>query len=314
MRKDFSKNLNCFLTPTGLIHFKLIILFLKLLFIIYLGHIITKKFFKYFEWLFANFIMPLLKLYFYITTSNCKSKKIVFYRKEVWAAVVNRATLLKVQKGLWIVADNFLPDDSVLFSVRFFPKKNNDVRSIMKFKNKSFSCFDLPEKEVCKILTLLSKLPTTAGYSTSGYSDINSKWISFQQQVQNKCENIESLYYFTTDIKKCFDYLPVKKLLSILKFTLKKNSTLDISSVCEKYKLLGSVSERIFCHIKHILSNTYVEVSHVYFKLARGIVQGCSYSSALCNIFYGFMESKLADKIIDNHQMSFHLCLRYLDF
>ncbi|XP_041366728.1 telomerase reverse transcriptase-like [Gigantopelta aegis] len=188
-------------------------------------------------WLFNNFIMALLKAYFYITDTTLYRNRLFYYRKKIWHQLHTRAFQDLIQKKmLQTVSETrvmeLLKTESSLgvSYLRFLPKSGS-LRPIINLGRRPLCGTRKTLSINQQLMTLLHVLkfhvnadPSIVGSSLFGLDDTYKAWVKF---IAHRSLNNDHrlLYFVKTDIAGCFDTIRQEKLYSIVSDILKKNIT-----------------------------------------------------------------------------------------
>ncbi|XP_014672706.1 PREDICTED: telomerase reverse transcriptase-like [Priapulus caudatus] len=274
-------------------------------------------------WLLYNVVMLTLKACFYITEHAATKGALYYYRSHIW----NKIHALSLESHGCNIEE--IPEQEALHDVkcgrsiglihlRFIPKKTT-VRPIS-------SCSVAPPpggkytKPINQELThakavLEYEIVNGDGktkFGVRGSHDIYEGWKCFKLCREKRGDN-GPLYFVKLDIEKCYDSILVPKLRSIL-YKIFKGKSYSISNSCEM-KLRAQTPALMFKKECYLTSDMTAETSIIniiaekemyynahdtvygqkcrkkYYRQTRGICQGSNISSALCEIYYGDMES-----------------------
>ena len=283
------------------------------------------------RWLVAEFVFPLVRAFFYVTETGGGGKRLAFYRKEVWQALVNRAVLLRLRSGQWKLATDDLVWPEAEFVARFVPKVGGGTRAVMARKVKeskrclqrvssSVNKIPLSDQKIGKVLALLSKQNDVNGCGISNMKDMHQRWLLFQRRLRSYSRShpvavTDRLFYMKADIERCFDNIPTSNLLEVVQRAIRSHSEMELASVpgCGATARLGDLSTEIYSRLSTFLARATVRVGGCGFRLQRGIPQGWHLSSALCSIYYGTMETEHFYAAISGALMVPQLLVRYVD-
>ena len=257
----------------------------------------------FFNFLLLEYIKPILKTVFYVTESCTSGKSLIYYRKEIWTELSEKLILEKLNKNYLNFSQRIC--HSTLFYGRILPKDEGSSRFILQnFHEKS--------KHFAKILTSLSKLEALKGFGIHSVSEMNEQVRLFRNKViQCKKESIFDKYFYfvQTDIKSCFDNICKNKLILILNQILLKHLHIDVKINMQHIKV-SKVLPEIITFVKMFLETMTVNINNKNYSINKGIPQGWPLSSALCNLYFGYMENMMFFEV---SKTPASMCLRYMD-
>lgn len=187
--------------------------------------------YRWIWWLVRDYIMVILKSFFYITEGANQSKEIFYYRKPIWRIIqdfgiktVTSTMLRRIPKSE--VADLIDSNASLGYSsMRFLPKAST-VRPIVNMSTKHSTNKKGPKLSINSKLRNLFEIikfentrkAVGAGSSVFGVDDVYSTLKAFIA----KRSNIHPLCFVHVDIYKCFDSIILERLYSIMKAVFKE--------------------------------------------------------------------------------------------
>uniref|UniRef100_F6QIF4 Telomerase reverse transcriptase n=1 Tax=Ciona intestinalis TaxID=7719 RepID=F6QIF4_CIOIN len=269
---------------------------------------------RFFQWMIEEYIFVVLSGSFYITENSNFKNRLFFYHKKMWAEIVAYGVALLLKQNRWAVPP--IADDTKrpYFSVRFCPKVNG-LRPIMRLRNADKMADMVPFEVIASVLKLVcSKVPQATGFATQHRAHIYNGWKQFVLSLAG-IPGRKKLFFVKMDIHRCFDSIPVVKLIQIVESLLDRSGEVDLTSAT-KGKLNCKVKHCTHCiltTLKYFLNKVTLSVLSKKFVKLHGIPQGWELSNLLCDIFYGHMEQQhLINALgpIDNEP---HLILRYVD-
>jgi hypothetical protein len=146
----------------------------------------------------------------------------------------------------------------------------------------------------------------------------NSKNNFTNYNTNNTLSNNEVSFADCFEVKKLFFASDSNEYLHFLDF-LQNKSDLNYSH-CIIYQFPEMRSyirkENFMSRVKAILNNNIIKFNKKFFKQKKGIPQGLSVSSFLCNLYFYNIEKQLAKKInhkINNNLINRNLLLRFMD-
>ncbi|XP_072180170.1 uncharacterized protein [Diadema setosum] len=185
----------------------------------------------FFHWLMSEYVLPLIKMCFYVTETSQSRNQLIFYRKLVWFKLEKLGLKEYVANGIMkpisqVEAEKMVSSRHTLgFSRLRFISKTKSLRPITKMGQSS-----LPEKKGRSIRLLLQDLfdvltyhktsqPSLLGASLLGTDCIHGKMAAFVHDRKTRGDN-RPLYFVKVDIEKCYDSIIHSKLLQIISLLL----------------------------------------------------------------------------------------------
>ncbi|CAH1244027.1 TERT [Branchiostoma lanceolatum] len=180
-------------------------------------------------WLFNNFVITVLKSYFYITETTAQRNQVLYYRSSVWKMLKDKATEQHLSRHMLspvsqTTVQNLIRDQQCLgvANLRFVPKKTglrpvvNMGRQEKTEMNSTGTSINYKLQNLFKVLTYeKDAVPDVLGASVFGINDIYKKWKDFV--VKRKASGCtDPLYFVKVDIQHCFDSIPQEKLLQVM--------------------------------------------------------------------------------------------------
>ncbi|KXJ14758.1 Telomerase reverse transcriptase [Exaiptasia diaphana] len=189
-------------------------------------------FYRWLWWLVRNYIMVILKAFFYITEGASQSQDIFYYRKPTWRTIqsfgIKTVTTTMLSEISEKEAKALVESKASLgySRMRFLPKASS-VRPIVNMKVS-------PKISGAKVnLSINSKLrnvfeimrfenarkPARSDSTMFGVDDVYKRIKSFVATREN---HDEPLYFVHVDINKCFDSILLDRLFHIMKAVFKE--------------------------------------------------------------------------------------------
>ncbi|XP_019645622.1 PREDICTED: telomerase reverse transcriptase-like [Branchiostoma belcheri] len=213
---------------------------------------------KFVWWLFNNFVINVLRSYFYITETTTHRNQLLYYRSHVWKILKDRATEQLLRRHMFSQVSQstvkYLIRDQQclgLAKLRFIPKKTG-LRPIVNMNkqektemNSSGTSINYKLQNLFKVLTYESAVPDKIGASVFGTDDIYKKWKDFVV----KRNAFGPLYFVKVDIQHCFDSIPQDRLLEVMTKVLQDKSDYYI----RRYAQVTATEKRVNCTFeKHV--------------------------------------------------------------
>jgi telomerase reverse transcriptase len=184
-------------------------------------------FWKVLKWLFEEVIISLLRCFFYCTEKQKEYSRIFYYRKAIWALVMNMSiedlqkdnlkAVEKKEMNSHCENHNFAPG-----KLRLIPK-GDTFRPIMTFNRKIPHTKNMTtNKKLQYAHMMLKNLKTKMykhnfGFAVFSYDDIMKKYEKFVEKW--KQNGSPELYFVTMDIEKCYDNVDAEKVVTMLNRT-----------------------------------------------------------------------------------------------
>ncbi|XP_064614609.1 telomerase reverse transcriptase-like [Liolophura sinensis] len=222
-------------------------------------------------WLFSNYVMVILKTYFYITDTTRFRNKLFFYRKAVWNRLKNQAQGAYLKTGMFSyvsgvkyvhyvnkAARRLVSEGQSLgvSSLRFLPK-NASLRLIVNMGRSTGLSLNKSQKDLsvnaqlADVFQVLKfeklRKPSIVGMSVFGVDDIYARWKYFILSRKNKNDG-RPLYFVSVDVKDCYDSINQQKLFSIITGIIRQSD--EEEYIIRRYVKVVSTSgklKRLFC-------------------------------------------------------------------
>ncbi|KAI8510175.1 hypothetical protein Bbelb_126030 [Branchiostoma belcheri] len=221
---------------------------------------------KFVWWLFNNFVINILRSYFYITETTTHKNQLLYYRSYVWKILKARATEQLLRRHMFSQVSQstvkYLIRDQQclgLAKLRFIPKKTG-LRPIVNMNkqektemNSSGTSINYKLQNLFKVLTYESTVADKIGASVFGTDDIYKKWKDFV--IKHKAFGCTGpLYFVKVDIQHCFDSIPQDRLLEVMTKVLRDKSDYYIRyHYYRRYAQVTATEERVNCTFeKHV--------------------------------------------------------------
>lgn len=207
---------------------------------------------EFIYFMFDSLVIPILQSHFYVTESSTHRNRVFYFRHDIWRALtepklmVVKATQyeeLKNERAKRILASRTLG----FSTVRLLPKAKG-VRIITNLKRKPLvidakSRRNGGDQSINKQLTPVFHAlkyekgvsPELVGSAMSSNNDIYTKLKTFKEMLmKNGLLGKRKLYFSKVDITSCFDTLPQKAVLQVIKPLLKQDDY-KLRKFCEVY-------------------------------------------------------------------------------
>lgn len=183
---------------------------------------------KFLHWMLNDFIMVLLKCFFYITDSASGKNHVLYYHKRLWKVIRQKALAALLGKGMLScipkrTVHSLLGKGAALgvSYLRFLPKATS-LRSIVSMRRQPSprsskkSSINLQLKDLLHVLRFeMEEDPTLVGSSVFGISDIYNKWKTFVLQ-RRAANDSRCLYCVKVDIETCYDTVDGHRLFALI--------------------------------------------------------------------------------------------------
>lgn len=183
------------------------------------------------KWILKDFFLPLLRNSFYITETASTRNRLLYYHHEDWQAMT-----AKYKADL--IANMFEQGEpgTPAAPLRLLPKTEGAFRPIINpncrlvVDGSELVNTNGRLRDVFDVLNS-HRVPSLMGNSVLGYSDVHAKLEAYAR-LRNASKE---LHFVKADINSCFDSIPHRKLLEVMRQTIGKTSyvirTFDIWSV-----------------------------------------------------------------------------------
>ncbi|XP_069689925.1 telomerase reverse transcriptase-like [Periplaneta americana] len=292
-------------------------------------------------WIINEFVMVLVRTYFYVTDISRERKKIVFYHKRVYHRSHEKALSDMVRDGkikkisetsaeILMKSRNF-PGVGVL---RFLPKKDS-ARPIIMFKYR-------PEFEqlFTYARTYLLQMERLHHHTIrpTVTKELHTTWCNFWEKWNRNGR--KPLFFIRTDISDAYGSILIKKLNAILKEVIPKDGNLTLKEFLCVTILEGNLNithrtgfanvpvvipdnsafidnrhhqkipgNRLLTFLSNLLKLQMVKSGKRTYILKTGIPQGGRLSCVLCNLYYSHMDKTHLSEFISDE----NLLLRAVD-
>lgn len=166
---------------------------------------------SFITWLFQDFLIQLIRSYFYATESISYRNKMFYFRKDVWKCIT-APFLGRMQQEMFFEEDLGI-QRLASCKLRLIPKGETfrPVMNLWKKQGKTRAT----AVQVRNVLEILNhevrKRPELLGAGTLSFDEIARRLSVFKRD--NKCDY---LYMVKLDVRSCFDSIPHEKLLEVL--------------------------------------------------------------------------------------------------
>lgn len=192
------------------------------------------------QWVFSDFLVPLLRANFFITESEFTGRTLLYYRKPVWArfrnlsihklssAQYNRCSVEEVQAQLTCLG---------LSRLRLLPKSTGvrPIATLCKQESALLGCRRGPStnsvlRDAFNVLRYESeRQPESYGCGLPGLHYFYTRYRDFIQSVPDG----KSLYFGSVDIRNCFDTIDQGFLMNVV-----ENLIQDDEYVVQRHKVI----------------------------------------------------------------------------
>ena len=193
---------------------------------------------KLLSWVLSDYIMLILKSFFYITDCALGKNRVLYYHKSVWKNIRQEALSASLGKGMMTRIDSGIAksllasgDSLGVSCLRFLPKAST-VRSILNLSQrphpgsvKKKTSINSQLKDLLHVLRYeLFEDPTLIGSSVFGMQDIFNKWKAFVQHRRSSSDS-RWLNCVKVDIKTCFDIVDPHLVFRIISDIINKRTS-----------------------------------------------------------------------------------------
>lgn len=207
-------------------------------------------------WFVTQYLMPILKSFFYITESGTHRQRIFYYRKPVWAKIqqfgVNKfcgkffkplktkeaKSLFCTKSSLGFAALRFIPKSSTvrpITNMRHCPpsKEPTNAQKQQSINRKLQNLFEVLKFEK-------EQNPKGLGTTLFGSDDLYQVLKPYAERIRNYLEG-RPLYFVHVDVSHCYESIPHQKLFDIMKEVLKEEEYL-----IRRFSLLRMSAEKVY--------------------------------------------------------------------
>ncbi|XP_071169870.1 uncharacterized protein [Mytilus edulis] len=211
---------------------------------------------KVWHWIIEEFVLNVIKTFFYVTDTTQHVNRLFYYRKRTWQwlHVIALADLKKRNIIKLMTEDNakqLISERQSLgvATLRFFPKSKG-LRPIINLGRQQtlFGTPGLPiNKQLLNLLQVLSLIkkmhPHIVGAAKFGQDEVYRTWKSFAVKQRHP------LYFVKTDISSCYDEILQQKLFCIVKNIFNNPEIVENDFIIRRYVKIvneGGVIKRKF--------------------------------------------------------------------
>jgi len=207
------------------------------------------------RWLYCDFVTPLVRSMFYVTTTQFTGDKLTFFRKPLWSQIRSLA-MCKLKHQFRRIssksASKRLQNQVLGHSRLLLIPKERGIRPIAmlcksdkvlpKLASKTSRCMPTNKMLRQAFLSLTYehvRQPSSFGVGLEGMHSLHQKLLSFlktQTSCQTSC-NSSKLFFTSVDIKHCFDNINQSHLLKVVNKVMRREEY-----VLQEHTLLHLVS------------------------------------------------------------------------
>ena len=189
-------------------------------------------------YVFDSILIPLIRSNFHVTESNSHRNRLFFFRHDIWRSLTETSlTSIKLSMFEELQAEkakNMLDARTLGFSqIRLLPK-GTGVRPIMnlrrratKLQNGKFILGRSINSTIAPVFNMLTyekvKQPDRLGSSLFSVGDIYPKLRWFRQRLRLSNNASKPLYFVKVDVVSCFDTLPQRSVVSLMRELASEN-------------------------------------------------------------------------------------------
>ncbi|CAG2227327.1 EST2 [Mytilus edulis] len=211
---------------------------------------------KVWHWIIEEFVLNVIKTFFYVTDTTQHVNRLFYYRKRTWQWLhVKALTDLKKRNIIKLITEDsakqLIAERQSLgvATLRFFPKSKG-LRPIINLGRQQtlFGTPGLPiNKQLLNLLQVLSLIkkihPHIVGAAKFGQDEVYRTWKSFAVKQRHP------LYFVKTDISSCYDEILQQKLFCIVKNIFNNPEIVEDDFIIRRYVKIvneGGVIKRKF--------------------------------------------------------------------
>ena len=183
-------------------------------------------------YLFDSILVPLVRSNFHVTESNLHKNRIFYFRHDVWRALTEPA-MAKIKLKMFdevpaIQARQLLDGRTLGFSqIRLLPK-GSGVRPIMNLRRRVTKLQNgkaVLGRSINSIMAPVHKMldyerlqnPTAVGSALFSVGELYPKLKAFKDKLCSTNERMPPLYFAKVDVKSCFDTIPQRGAIKVMK-------------------------------------------------------------------------------------------------
>ncbi|XP_063435876.1 telomerase reverse transcriptase-like [Mytilus trossulus] len=211
---------------------------------------------KVWHWIIEEFVLDVIKTFFYVTDTTQHVNRLFYYRKRTWQWLhVKALSDLKKRNIIKLITEDsakqlIIERQSLgVATLRFFPKSKG-LRPIINLGRQQ-TLFGIPGLPINKqllnllqVLSLIKKMhPHVVGAAKFGQDEVYRTWKSFAVKQSLP------LYFVKTDISSCYDEILQQKLFCIVKNIFNNPEIVEDDFIIRRYVKIvneGGVIKRKF--------------------------------------------------------------------
>lgn len=174
----------------------------------------TGHFQSFISWLFQDFLIPLVRSYFYVTETVTYRNKLFYFRKDVWNHITG-PFLRKMQEEMFFEEDLRSVQRPASCKLRLIPK-GSTFRPVMNLSSRKGGMTRATPARVRNVLEVLNylamKQPSLLGAGVLGFDEIANRLTNYKRAMSYQ----NCLFMVKLDVKACFDSIPHEKLIEVL--------------------------------------------------------------------------------------------------
>ncbi|XP_076104815.1 uncharacterized protein LOC143073284 [Mytilus galloprovincialis] len=211
---------------------------------------------KVWHWIIEEFVIIVIKTFFYVTDTTQHVNRLFYYRKRTWQWLhIKALSDLKKRNIIKLITEDsakqLIAERQSLgvATLRFFPKSKG-LRPIINLGRQQtlFGTPNLPiNKQLLNLLQVLSLIkkmhPHIVGAAKFGQDEVYRIWKSFAVKQSHP------LYFVKTDISSCYDEILQQKLFCIVKKIFNNPEIVEDDFIIRRYVKIvneGGVIKRKF--------------------------------------------------------------------
>lgn len=296
------------------------------------------------NWMFSDIVIPLIKVYFYVTERESRRYDVFYYPKTVWRNLTSSAIASLNRQNFKIlcgISRKAVRRSCCSSRVRFVPKAK-DMRPLVNLKAQSKD--GLLSKCHLIVKKVKDENSELFGSSVFDYNNVHQKLIHFLPKVKSHLKEKFKTYIVVADVSKAFDSINHDIVLKVVDDALKyddyvlrkctkvfchrsKNaiyhfdSNVSISNgsdICDFSIQLqsgsgilvdqGRISNIRKKEIQHLLSKQVkcntLKIGRNFYSQQVGIAQGSKLSPILCSLYYGHLENSELSKFLPGYKIN----------
>jgi len=299
------------------------------------------------DWIFNDFLVPLIRSVFYLTERSDDQKLVVFYRKPVWSYLCKRELREMKQRGMLFEFKKNNLDAFDKSKLRFVPKASGGLRPIINCKSRNYKLafVSYALAAAFRDASQIRKRPQILGLS-----EFYEAYKGFVVEARRVAER-KPLHVLVLDVSKCFDRMEQDQVCEAVRSALQQdmytisahhriftnraaqrirgvvtrfttsstvfNEAATLSKECilvDRAEISKISRDEILRKVEEHVKQNLISFEDMVFLQRKGVPQGSILSSLLCTLHFERFEQAKEEPILFPQTNNGNVfCLRLLD-